>query len=627
MSSRLIFLERPEHTRKALKLIKSEGNSHVVALGANVMWALKRADQPFRIPYDYYDVGELRALNEELYKRTEDICDYLDRFLMEDIGYFGQNGFAPGHALFHPIKAALNTICHRMINIRAVLESERPSEVILYHDKKAVGRTYRFFQKFSHIYLTLIDLVTKNLGIGLKVFYDDKHLRLSRYKIEHAANIRLGKIYSALKSGKNAIKLLGKSDYKKGRGGPIPRYNNAFTLMVLKNSYSIQALGRYAREKRLGQIFDLNQFSVPKAPNGASVLDADIERLWSKLCDDKDFISLFCFDDICLLHDFKKVFFGILQNGLTDAVQAHNKTRQALEKEMVSSLLLPTISYPDEWGCAQACREKSIPVLVWQHGSYAMFDPHTQPVYCDIKNADYFLCFGDGVKRAYEEKAKECGTKIIPVGSSALDAIRGNEGLAKSNVRRNAGLRTVLMPLRGIDVSYLGDSYQVYPPDMYWREISEMLMMFKNLPGMKFILKLYPANSVFDNPLYEFIRANKIRNVALKKQPGFVQFLQDAELVIIDWPYTTLLESSRTRLPIICYEKRWPLRNGVEELIAKRCYVTKDIGTLQQFLEEFSKGELAPLENDELLCQYGNAKNDGKSSERAVEFLADIYSD
>jgi hypothetical protein len=152
-------------------------------------------------------------------------------------------------------------------------------------------------------------------------------------------------------------------------------------------------------------------------------------------------------------------------------------------------------------------------------------------------------------------------------------------------------------------------------------------MMFKKLSGMKFILKLYPANSFFDNPLYEFIRANKIRNVALKKQPGFVHFLQKAELVIIDWPYTTLLESSRTRLPIICYQKMWPLRNGVEELIAKRCYVAKNIRELQEFLEEFSKGELAPLENDELLCQYGNAKNDGKSSERAVEFLVNICLD
>ena len=179
------------------------------------------------------------------------------------------------------MKAALNTICHKMINIRAVLESERPSEVILYHDKKAVGRTYRFFQKFSHIYLTLIELVTKNLGIALKVFYDDKHLRLSRYDIERAVNTRLGKIYSALKSGKEAIKLLRKSDYNKEKGESRPSNNNPFTLMILKNSYSIQALGRYAREQRLGQILDLNQYGVLGEPNGASTLDADIERLWS----------------------------------------------------------------------------------------------------------------------------------------------------------------------------------------------------------------------------------------------------------------------------------------------------------------------------------------------------------
>ena len=77
MSNQLIFVERPEHTKKALDLINEYENCQIVALGANVMWELGRTGQSFRIPYDYYDTEKLRHLNENLYERTREICEQL----------------------------------------------------------------------------------------------------------------------------------------------------------------------------------------------------------------------------------------------------------------------------------------------------------------------------------------------------------------------------------------------------------------------------------------------------------------------------------------------------------------------------------------------------------------------
>jgi len=102
--------------------------------------------------------------------------------------------------------------------------------------------------------------------------------------------------------------------------------------------------------------------------------------------------------------------------------------------------------------------------------------------------------------------------------------------------------------------------------------------------------------------------------------------LRNADLIIIDWPYTSLLEAAKTALPIICYKKLWPLRDGVEDLIRKRCHLTEDMDELKRLLNKYVEGNLTALDNDELLSLYGNAGNDGKSCQRAVEFLKNATS-
>lgn len=263
--------------------------------------------------------------------------------------------------------------------------------------------------------------------------------------------------------------------------------------------------------------------------------------------------------------------------------------------------------------------------MVWQHGSYAMFDPHTQPKYCDIKNADYFLCFGEGVKQAYKDEAKQYKTQIVPVGSSSLDQLEVNQVISNPTKKQKySTMKKVIMPLRGIDVSYLGDSYQIYPPDIYWIELQKVLTLFKEFPNTEFILKLYPANNLYDNPLINFLKTNKIKNVTLKTRPGFAFLLKKVDLIIIDWPYTTLLEGAKTNLPIICYQRYWMLREGVENLLRKRCYMSKNIETLRAFLKKFYRGTMTALKNEELLRQFGTYKNDGQSCLRTIEMMRKI---
>ena len=110
----------------------------------------------------------------------------------------------------------------------------------------------------------------------------------------------------------------------------------------------------------------------------------------------------------------------------------------------------------------------------------------------------------------------------------------------------------------------------------------------------------------------------------IKKKPNFVKLLPEADLVMVDWPYTTLLEAVKTELPVICYKRLWPLRRGVEELIKKRCFISEDLKSLEALLKRYLNNQLPVLKDKELLSEYGTLYNDGNARQRALNFLNQV---
>ena len=177
------------------------------------------------------------------------------------------------------------------------------------------------------------------------------------------------------------------------------------------------------------------------------------------------------------------------------------------------------------------------------------------------------------------------------------------------------------MPLRGLDVQIFGDSYQKYPPNLYWNELKNLLDIYSLFPKIKFILKLYSTNNLNNNPVQDYLKVKGIKNVVVRKRPQFQNFLNIANAVIIDWPYTTLLETAVTDLPIICYKKYWSLRNGVEDLISKRCYLSENAIELKIYLERICNGTLSSFHDNEFIKQYGIHIGDSNSIGRATALI------
>ena len=74
----VIFVDKAKDVKKAIELTCPKKDI-IVALTTCVMWELEKKRYPFKIPYDYYNVKKLSALNEDLYILTEGVANYLNK--------------------------------------------------------------------------------------------------------------------------------------------------------------------------------------------------------------------------------------------------------------------------------------------------------------------------------------------------------------------------------------------------------------------------------------------------------------------------------------------------------------------------------------------------------------------
>jgi len=627
----IMFVERERNVDEAVCHCEREDNNLIVALNSMVMWRLEKRGVPYKIPYDYYDMDELFYLKEDLYERTEQVCDYIDRRIFEFIPFFEEKQLKPAHALFHPIKCTLNALCQELLNIVRVLQSENPERVMVFEPPPERPNIILNLDPVrTNTYSKLISAALEKYNISEIIVEDKGSKEFSQSGIYEKIRNASQRVYDFLKSLPPVIKVVRGQACESIRNSKFDKELNINyfpRVLVFKSTYSVDMMAEYIKARQAGKIVEFEKFRFHHKKKFRLELGDGVDKLWRSLERDADFNRLFTFEEINLIPTISKYLHYLLSRGLFEVADIYEKTNSILENESVDIFLLPTVTYPRDWASAMSCKNNGVAVVTWQHGSYGMFDPHTQPIYYDIRNADFFFVFGEGVKNAYLEEGKSWNTEIIPIGCCRLDQIHIEKN-DRTNIHKKDGpcVKTILVPLRGLNIPIIGDSYQTYPLDVYWRELTKVLELFSKFPQIRFVLKLYPANTLKDNPLLDFLKTKGIENVVVKRRPRFAKLLSIADLIIIDWPYSTLLEATKTSIPIICYKKFWRLRPGVEDLIKKRCFITDSIQDLESLLESYLHNELPVLNDEELLCEYGVLYNDGNTIHRAVRFLAEIGS-
>lgn len=613
----IIFVDKAEYAEKAIQYSGKLDNCLIIALNSMVMWQLEKFGQAFKTPYDYYDYNELLEINEHLYVTIETIFQYMDEKVLENVSFFKAKRFKPSRSLYYLLKTALNTLCFHNIHIQKVLEYEKPHKVYYFAPSRKKILSHNHFdadEMNAWSELMYANLSKKNIDFSVfKGIKEYKKTTKSEFRnCMQQSKILLKKpIRKAQYSLEKVLKLFEKS-------------NTNLTLLIYQNAFSVSILSEEIKRRKLAKIIEFNK--VRRKTFHDSVLREDIDKFWDILSNDDNFQRLFSFKDINLFPILNQYIGHLVTKYFILVAEYMAVIESLLKRERIDVLLTPLLADPDEWIFGKVCKHFGIPVITWQHGNYAMFKPHSLPVFIDIRDADHWFAFGNGTKNAYVDAGKTWNTNIVAVGSCELEKIRLNRQNSGRQEIKSSKKRTVIVPLRYFRERIVSETVMYAPPSLYWQEIKERILLFSKFNEMEFILKLFPnMKDEESNHIIDFVKHKNINNIKfVKTSSTFADLLSKGNLVLIDWPYTVLLQSISADKQIICINKYWRMLPEVESLIKKRCYIAGGIDKLKSLLTSYSKDALPGLDNDEFICEFGICKNDGKAWQRAFNSILKI---
>ena len=309
-----------------------------------------------------------------------------------------------------------------------------------------------------------------------------------------------------------------------------------------------------------------------------------------------------------------------LRSRVPDLVNFHARCLRLLQAGGYDAVVVGNAATPERQVLLAAAKASGVRTIGSQHGGGygATRNPIAEEQDLDNPRFDHFLAWGEGVRR-YSEKHGFRKPRIWPVGSAWLDAHAGGGGdaiayvptLMLSHPRRRRA------PGGGC------------PDHEFLRRQQRMLDLFRRYANHRFIFKPHPSDGRRNPLVWEWARVGP-PNVELAIERSFEETLQQTRLIVIDIPYTTVLQAMASRVNVFtCWHDR-ELTWEPEALEALRTSgyhfdtFEEMLQAVEQYInnpERFPRKDAGPY-----LRMYGTLKEDGRSAERGAEAIMRILS-
>jgi hypothetical protein len=218
--------------------------------------------------------------------------------------------------------------------------------------------------------------------------------------------------------------------------------------------------------------------------------------------------------------------------------------------------------------------------------------------------------------RTLAETAFSC--KLVSTGSYELEDLFLHR-------RESPGERTVLYAT----TSYYQNNLYISGPSVFqdipfWRTQQDILRVIGDL-GIKCTFKLHPG-SPEDLHIREFVEREGFRHIRiLKGEKTFTRLLGSAEMVILDFPSTTLLQAIAAGKTVFVLISHYTLTDEAARLLGKRAYVGRNPDEFTGMIRSFFTGQRMTQHpdrtNTEFLERYGVHRLDGLVARRALDVL------
>ncbi len=614
MPKKLVFLEDEIQVRNFI-INNDAKNFEIIALSPFAMYELDKNKINYEFPDDFYDNFKLYELGISNYKKTEDICKLMDKYILEYYPIVKEYNITPAFFSFYYIKILYDSVTIKLYQLMQIIKYKKPELIIAYNDNFSETENHILFSNYESIYSKLLQL-NSSINVDLLPYPEPFISKKSYSKVSFANKINFFlKNNPALFDLASKIKKEGLKSFFTNANIPMIIFGGGYNWDICSATFGKESLGPIIRVS-----------DDPAYWENELEKDELLDGLWEKIKLDPKFRSHFIFENIDFFPVIEPKLKYFIQKAPLICVNTYSKTKKLIKKSGTKAILFSVLSTPISKCAAVAAHNCGIPVINWQHGAYGYMNQPMMP-YNDMYEVDNLFVFGEGVKRKYDNETGK-KTKIIPIGSAHLDELGKIIKLsqkAKSKIEKSLYVTTNF---------YQNNLYVAMPPffsdNLFWLTQKKIADVLGKNKSQNHTIKIHDNINYKQTPLVAYSSNMQYKNLNfIRTKPTFSELIPNTDLIIIDWPSTTLLQSLTSNKPIFVFGGHFKIDENAKKLLKRRVYFSEDLDLFTNQLDEFLKNGSVKnykidLKNHDFLKEYGTYLDDMSSTKRAVDFLKNL---
>jgi len=305
-----------------------------------------------------------------------------------------------------------------------------------------------------------------------------------------------------------------------------------------------------------------------------------------------------------------------------------------IRKQKIKCVLTIGAHRAHKYALIQGAKIAGAKVITFQHGGFGLSGGPFMG-YDDVDISDYHICPGPGDVKLHKKFNSTHGIRCKPLGFTNAKSIVKNISTEEINQK-------ITSPKKKQTLLYLTSHYclsggTLLEFDSPWIDnliyknqkaiVSGLKKLIKNLPQLEIILKLHPINAQFNIPEMGKGYANK-RFSIVHQNPDIQCLLRKADIILVDTPSTTLIQSVTTQKPIFVLNSHLKLYPEPKNLLEQRAVVKDDPNELIQALEDYFLNSFYPanINNTDFIRSFSDPFGDGRLFERMADLVVETCS-
>jgi len=632
----MILLENDGHVNDCISWINEiSGEKIIIALTPYAMYELDKYNITYNIPEDYYDPEELYQMGFDNFKKVEDLCNLIDTEIQQNCPDFAELNLKPAMFSFYHLKIICDAITIRVFQLSKIIDTEKPCDVYFYDSAKYPfgayeSAPYLLFNQMESLYSQLLLLGEWNIKLKLL-----PHLPQYRSDPSKTNNqnifAKFEKYLSMWLIGHPELYDFALTHKKTGFIGSVHwlkknlHQTKDLPVLLCGAGYNWDDCNEGLHAEGIAPVYRiLDDFHWLDKATKQDL--NNLHAVWSRLQGNSELRSLFIFHNI----DFyplveERLEFLVKQMSIACLITVQD-VMNLIAKKNIKAVIASTFSTCAGHSAAQAAHNSKIPVITWQHGGYGAMDRHPFVNYFDLINSDAHFVFGDGVIDSYIKDAKRYETKLIAVGSSSLECINYGNTVERGNATLKEG-RKILY----VTSSYIQNNLNIssFPPTsdvLFWRTQKTIVDVLGKYDTHSVTIKLHPSN-IGTHPLQSYVVDRGYNHFKfIQGVKSFEELLLTADALVIDLPFTTILQALTTKKPIFVYTGHVYYNKNAQKLLSKRAICCNNLNEFLCKLDKYLTDNVykADLYDNEFLEMYGIVYNECLPTKRAPKELKEI---